>query len=227
MARRQRQAPSFVEPRRLFAASRLDVGRLKERFERSDTAHSRLKHWAVHSSDQSAQLEGLPGVTALEICKAKQVRPASASLLAAEHRTQTGNYEKQAVAFQMPTSDSHFGKTPIDINSAVDPVTVLEQASGAETISTECIDSQCFINCTNAMAEAAEGPGLARSGSVPSQKAIRKASVTSADVEHVLKPPWEMAAAPQGTACVPATDYVYMCVQFFVAVFQLLRYLIS
>lgn len=221
-ARRQRQTVSSttsVEPRRFLAASRLDVGRLKKRFERSETVYSRFKHWAVNPCDQSVTLQALPGVTSLEICKAKQVR-ASASLFSEEHSKPTGNYQNRAVDIQMPASDSHFDKTCIGSNM-VD--TALEEEFGAEPLLTECIDSQCMTHCTDASAEAAKDRRLTRSASGPTKKAMRKASVTQAAMEHVLKPPSEIAAAPQGTACVPSTDYVFMCVLLLVAVFQLLR----
>lgn len=210
VARRQRQAvspPTVVEPRRLITASRLDVGRLKERFERMDASPSKVKHWTVNpppeKPEQSCPLEGPPGLAALEITKTKQLTPEPTSygpVVCSKWSACSGH----------PDIDSQHVNSIYPESEDTSTIKAVQQAAIIQDAA--CFDSQSYDARAKGMADGAAQPSTVPRSKQANKRVSRKVSMTASTNDQVLKEPWDVAGAPDAQGGVSSTGIVFTCV---------------
>lgn len=205
--RRAVTPPPVLEPRRFVAASRLEVGRLKQRFERSEPCLPKHKQSAsvLHPSHSkhdggTRTPQALKALSSLEICHAKQLLPPATQQIYAYHCSRILHEESRHEAKNSDPTNAPCSKQN---GQAIQPAQQYPITSASEAL---C--SQSFIETgtdTRKQGIGLSPTRLAMQGSC--KKAVNTAAGTSAGHPHGVKRSWGLSSA--GTA---ETDHCFRCV---------------
>lgn len=213
-ARRQRQSVSaqmHAEPRRVLAASRLDMGNLKDRFERSEPLHVKIQPRPINSAGPSPLRACAAGAADYDGSAAGSSGPTPTSP-GLEDRTAELVASDPDVPEAVPMKETETAVTAAG-HAECHRATVKAARPAIQNASRQPFRSQ--ISTAQSLMVADTDNSIPKGGKAtkaPSRQSTRKGTTRAETMSSGTKQAWEVATAPEQPGCMTESDYSFTCV---------------